>query len=98
MGAVLRSHLQNGLVMIVAHEEFLDAGSLQKCLVLLHLFGIGVFPFGVGVFGVEVVFFGRDEGGGELFLEEFFPWESFEPEMVFEILGSILAESVGRFT
>jgi len=84
--------------MVISHEKFLNTRALQQCLVLLHLFGVGILPITVGIFSVEVVFFGRDKGRDDLFLEKFFPGIAFEPEVVFEILRSILTESVGRFT
>ena len=97
LGTVL-TDLRNHLIMIISHEQLLHTRPLQKRLVLLHLFGIGVLPLAVGIFGVEVVFFGWDEGSNEFFLEEFFPWKAFEPEVIFQILWSILTEPVGRFT
>jgi len=98
LGAIFLTHLLDGLVMIISHEQFLHTRPLQQRLVLLHLFGVGVLPITVGVFSVKIVFFGRDVGRDELFLEKFFPGKAFEPQVVFEILRSILTEPVGRLT
>jgi hypothetical protein len=92
---VLLLHLGDGLVVIVALEQLLDARPFELSDGFLHRLSVGVLPFGVGVLGVEVVLaFGRDERSWLLLLIEFLPVIVFEPLMVLEVLRSIESQSV----
>jgi hypothetical protein len=92
---VLLLHLGDGLVVVVALEQLLDAWSFELSDGFLHRLGVGVLPFGVGVLGVEVVLaFGRDERSRLFLLIEFLPVIVFEPLMVLEVLRSVESQSV----
>jgi len=83
--------------MVVSHEQCLDALPPQEQRVLSHLFSIVIFPLTIGILGIEVIFFGRNEGRLLFLLIEGVPIVLSEPNVLLHFLRSIQPQPVYGF-
>lgn len=86
------------IIVVVAIEECLDTVPSEQHRVLPHLILIIVLPVRIRVLRIEVIFLGWDERRFELLIEEVVPVVPLEPNMVFDLLGTVQTKSIDWFS
>ena len=85
--------------MVVSLKKLLNAGSLQLCDMLKHLFRVCIFPLTVCVLGIKVILgLGWNKGCLHTFGVKSLPIEANKPWMLFKHLRTFFSKSVARLS
>ena len=80
--------------MVIPTEQFFEFLLIQQLHILLYLVAVIVLPLAVCVICIKVVLVGWDEGSDHSMLEKLIPFKRPQPWEIFDVLGSVEAESI----